>query len=106
MIYVHDNGEDYSDHELTFIEVPDGVDEKHRDLFLRALKATPLHATACVVGVFREIAWYRGGSMPVKEWLTDTQHSIADWLDWCDTEEEEELTARLKLVEDALAVLP
>lgn len=59
MIFIVDNGEFYSSHEITFVDVPDAWVEVDRSAVERLLVAADSNAS--ILGAAREIAWRRRG---------------------------------------------
>lgn len=68
MIYIRDNGGDYEDYCLDFIDVPDCVP---KDVAIRALSVKLVgYSAPCVVGVASDISWTRGSwATTALEWI-------------------------------------
>jgi hypothetical protein len=97
MIYIVDNGQDYSDHRMYFVEAPQDFGQWWREKFEPWAKLpSDWRYGVCdlsIVGVAPSVDWWHGGSYPVVDWLRE--HIASD--DWCETEEGETPRPRYRL---------
>ena len=80
MIWVLDNGQDYSDHQTVFVEAPDGFDmygyiaaELDRQRLIWGDAPTSFWY---VVGSAREFAWHRGQAMQLEKLQDEIDYGV------------------------------
>jgi hypothetical protein len=80
MIYIVDNGEQYSDHGIYFVEVPPELLAKHKEAIEGLIKKW--RDSAFILGTAEKIDWWGGGAMQLHQmiawttFLSGLQHGL------------------------------
>jgi hypothetical protein len=78
VVYVVDNGRDYSDHNVRFVRVP----EDRRAEFeaaVAAMAAVQTYGKETIVGVLAEIEWRDKDAMTPLDWYLDDVKQRTSW---------------------------
>jgi hypothetical protein len=73
MIYIIDNGEEYSDHGIHFVESSLSLDDMRE-----IVRCTEYSNDAKVIACADKVEWYEGGAMPVAQYSPPVTHSGPD----------------------------
>jgi hypothetical protein len=83
MIYIIDNGGDYSEHVIFFVEAPADFGAWFRDVLtpnIPLMRHIGIHVTypnCYIVGCTDSVSWWEGGSQEVAKWL---EHQFRTWV--------------------------